>query len=67
MDAGAIGVCCAKVGEAEVMVEAGVTEVMIPNQVIGKRNIARLVALAHSANIIVAVESAGNVDDLSSA
>ena len=67
LDAGAIGVCCAKVGEAEVMVEAGVTEVMIPNQVIGKRKIARLVALAHSANIIVAVESAGNVDDLSSA
>ena len=67
LDAGAIGVCCAKVGEAEVMVEAGVPEVMIPNQVIGKRKIARLVALARSAKIIVAVESAGNVDDLSSA
>ncbi|MBT3996357.1 MAG: DSD1 family PLP-dependent enzyme [Chloroflexi bacterium] len=67
IDAGAIGVCCAKVGEAEVMVEAGVTDVMIPNQVIGKRKVARLVALAHSANIVVAVESAGNVDDLSTA
>jgi len=67
IDAGAIGVCCAKVGEAEVMVEAGVPEVMIPNQVIGKRKIARLVALARSARIIVAVESSGNVDDLSSA
>jgi D-serine deaminase-like pyridoxal phosphate-dependent protein len=67
LDAGAIGVCCAKVGEAEVMVEAGVNEVMIPNQVIGKRKIARLVALARSARIIVAVESSGNVDDLSSA
>jgi D-serine deaminase-like pyridoxal phosphate-dependent protein len=67
LDAGAIGVCCAKVGEAEVMVEAGVPEVMIPNQVIGNRKIARLVALARSARIIVAVESSGNVDDLSSA
>ncbi|MBC8453380.1 MAG: alanine racemase, partial [Chloroflexi bacterium] len=65
--AGAIGVCCAKVGEAEVMVEAGVPEVMIPNQVIGTRKIARLVALANSANLIVAVEDSGTVDDLSSA
>ncbi|MDA1280215.1 MAG: DSD1 family PLP-dependent enzyme [Chloroflexi bacterium] len=65
--AGAIGVCCAKVGEAEVMVEAGVLEVMIPNQVIGKRKIARLVALARSARIIVAVEASSNVDDLSEA
>ena len=67
LEAGAIGVCCAKVGEAEVMVEAGVPEVMIPNQVIGKRKIARLVALARSARIIVAAESSGNVDDLSEA
>ena len=67
LDAGAIGVCCAKVGEAEVMVEAGVPEVMIPNQVIGKRKIARLVALARSARMIVAVEDPGNVDDLSEA
>jgi D-serine deaminase-like pyridoxal phosphate-dependent protein len=63
--AGAIGVCCAKVGEAEVMVEAGVQDVMIPNQVIGKRKIARLVALSRSANIVVAVEDSGNVTDLS--
>ncbi|NQW19793.1 MAG: DSD1 family PLP-dependent enzyme [Chloroflexi bacterium] len=65
--AGAIGVCCAKVGEAEVMVEAGVPEVMIPNQVIGKRKIARLVGLARSARMIVAVEASENVDDLSGA
>ena len=67
IEAGAIGVCCAKVGEAEVMVEAGVSDVMIPNQVIGKNKIARLVALARSANVIVAVEDSGNVDELSDA
>ena len=67
IEAGAIGVCCAKVGEAEVMVEAGVSDVMIPNQVIGKNKIARLVALARSANIIVAVEDSRNIDDLSDA
>jgi len=67
MEAGAIGICCAKVGEAEVMVEAGVQEVMIPNQVIGKRKIARVVALANTANVVVAVEDSSNVDDLSEA
>jgi hypothetical protein len=40
---------------------------MIPNQVIGKRKIARLVALARSARMIVAVEDSGNVTDLSDA
>ncbi len=65
--AGAISICCAKVGEAEVMVEAGVPEVMITSQVIGKRKIARLVALARASNIIVAVDDSSNVDDLSGA
>ena len=65
--AGAISICCAKVGEAEVMVEAGVPEVMITSQVIGKRKIARLVALARATKIIVAVDSSSNVDDLSEA
>ena len=65
IEAGAIGGCCAKVGEAEVMVEAGIQDVMIPNQVIGKQKIARLVALARSSRIIVAVENSSNVSELS--
>jgi 3-hydroxy-D-aspartate aldolase len=67
IDAGAIGICCAKVGEAEVMVDAGIPEIMIPNQVIGARKIARLVALARSARMIVAVEASENVVELSEA
>ena len=65
--AGAIGICAAKIGEAEVMVEAGVPDVMITNQVIGARKIARLVALARAANMIVAVDDASNVVELSEA
>ena len=65
--AGAIGICCAKVGEAEVMVEAGVADVMITSQVIGMLKIARLVALARAAKMIVAVDDSSNVDDLSQA
>jgi|TARA_B100001971_G_scaffold214397_1_gene251700 D-serine deaminase-like pyridoxal phosphate-dependent protein len=38
IEAGAIGICRAKVGEAEVMVRAGIGEILIPNQIIGKKN-----------------------------
>ncbi|MBI4219215.1 MAG: DSD1 family PLP-dependent enzyme [Chloroflexi bacterium] len=67
LEAGAIGICCAKVGEAEVMVAGGVKEILIANQVVGKTKIARLMALAGDANIVVAVDDASNVKDLSEA
>ena len=37
--AGAIGVTCAKVGEAEVMAAAGVTDLLIANQIVGAQTI----------------------------
>ena len=64
---GAIGVCCQKVGEAEVMVEGGVRDVMVSNQVVGARKIARLAALARHARVSVCVDDAGNVADLGAA
>ena len=44
--AGAIGITCAKVGEAEVMVAAGVRSILIANEIVGASKIARLVASA---------------------
>ena len=35
--AGAIGICCAKLGEAEVMAENGIPEILIPNQIVGAK------------------------------
>jgi D-serine deaminase-like pyridoxal phosphate-dependent protein len=67
INAGAIGICCAKVGEAEQMDAAGIPEIMIPNQVITKRKIARLMSVAAAARTIVAVDSEANVSDLSDA
>lgn len=67
LDAGAIGLCAAKVSEAEVLVNGGVPEVMVPNQIVGQRKIARLMSLARHARVIVAVDSADNVKDLSDA
>ncbi len=64
---GAIGVCCQKVGEAEVMVEGGVNNVLVSNQVVGGRKIARLAALARGATISVCVDDAGNAADIGAA
>jgi 3-hydroxy-D-aspartate aldolase len=44
--AGAIGVCCAKIGEAEVLAEGGVTGILITSPVTTPMAIARLAALA---------------------
>lgn len=63
----AVGVTCAKVGEAEALVEGGIRDILIANQIVGEKKIARLVALAHHANIIVAVDDPFNVDQLSAA
>jgi D-serine deaminase-like pyridoxal phosphate-dependent protein len=58
MAAGAVGVTCAKVGEAEVMIhEAGVEDVLLAYPVIGKPKYRRIVELMEKARIAVAVDS----------
>lgn len=59
--AGAIGVTCAKLGEAEVMAAAGIRDILISNQIVGPQKIARLVNLLPHADVIVAVDSRENV------
>jgi len=67
IEAGARGITCAKLGEAEVMVESGIRDILIANQIIGKEKIMRLAALARHADMIVAVDAASNLRDLSEA
>jgi D-serine deaminase-like pyridoxal phosphate-dependent protein len=54
---GATGITVAKVGEAEVMAEAGMTDIFIANQVVGTQKIERLLALAKKAKVSVGVDS----------
>jgi len=65
--AGAIGVTCAKLGEAEVMAAAGIHDILIANQVVGPHKISRLVALRKTADVKVAVDCAANVRALAAA
>ncbi len=67
LHAGAIGICSAKVGEAEQMAAAGIPEILIPNQIVTTRKIKRLMSVAATTKTIVAVDSEANVSDLSSA
>jgi D-serine deaminase-like pyridoxal phosphate-dependent protein len=62
--AGALGVTCAKLGEAEVMAAAGVRDILIANQIVGEAKIARLIDLLPSADVIVAVDNVDNVRQL---
>jgi D-serine deaminase-like pyridoxal phosphate-dependent protein len=65
LDAGAIGITVAKLGEAEVLAEAGLGPLLMANQVVGRIKIDRLMALlARGADITVAVESEFNVREL---
>jgi D-serine deaminase-like pyridoxal phosphate-dependent protein len=57
--AGAIGVTCAKLGEAEVMVEGGIGEILISSEIVGAEKVARLVALSRHARILTVVDDEG--------
>jgi D-serine deaminase-like pyridoxal phosphate-dependent protein len=65
--AGAIGICCQKVSEAAVFVDAGIADVLVTNEVVGDRKLDRLAALATRARIGVLVDHPRQVDALSAA
>jgi D-serine deaminase-like pyridoxal phosphate-dependent protein len=65
LQAGAIGLTCAKLSEAEILAAAGIDDILIANQIVGRRKIEQLADLAASANIMVAVDSNDNIRVLS--
>ena len=67
LQAGAHGVTCAKLGEAEVMAAAGIRDILIANQVVGTSRLARLAGLFRHADVIVAVDCDAHVKALDGA
>jgi len=67
MAAGAIGITCQKVSEAEVMADAGFNDIFIPYNIIGESKLARLMALAKRAIVSVTADSAVVIRGLASA
>jgi 3-hydroxy-D-aspartate aldolase len=62
--AGAIGVCCQKVSEAEALVEGGVPDVLVSNEIVGAAKIERLAALSRRARLGVCVDNIANLREL---
>ena len=58
---GAVGMCCQKVSEAEAMVEGGVADVLVSNEVVGAQKLARLAELSRRARLGVCVDDASNL------
>ena len=65
--AGAVGLCCQKVSEAEAFVRAGVTDVLVSNEVRGPAKVDRLARLAGTARIGVCVDDLSAVPELAAA
>ena len=54
---GATGITVAKIGEAEVMIDAGITDILIAYPIVGHEKAERLAKLAERANIAVSLDS----------
>ena len=65
--AGAAGICVAKLGEAEMMADAGLDDVFMPNTVIGTDKAARAVALAQRVRFAIGVDHPAQVAQLEAA
>jgi D-serine deaminase-like pyridoxal phosphate-dependent protein len=62
LEAGAKGVTCAKLGEAEVMAAAGIHDILVANEIVGPLKIERLVNLCRYTDVIVCVDDIGNAE-----
>ena len=68
IEAGAKGITCATVGEAEVLADAGIDDILIANQVAAPSKTERVAELAGRVpHLVIAVDSSDNVIELSDA
>jgi D-serine deaminase-like pyridoxal phosphate-dependent protein len=59
---GAVGQCVQKVAEAEILAWGGVPDILVSNEVVSPRKLARLAALARTCRIAICVDSLEGVD-----
>ena len=68
MAAGALGVCCAKIGEAEALADGGINAILITSPVVTPQAIARLATLHERiGDLMVATDNPDNVAALAAA
>lgn len=64
VEAGAAGITCQKIGEAEVMADAGLTDIFLPYNIVGGAKLARLLALHRRVDLSVTLDSHETLDGL---
>jgi len=64
VELGAVGITCQKLGEAEVMADAGLKDIFLPYNILGESKLARLKALAERVRLSVTADSAFTVAGL---
>jgi len=64
MEAGAIGITCARLWQAERLAHSGIKSILIANEIAGENPIRQLAELSREAAVIVAVDNARIVDDM---
>ncbi|GBD43836.1 D-threonine aldolase [bacterium HR40] len=67
IELGAVGICCQKLGEAEVMADGGIDDIFVPYNLVGRAKLARAVALARRIRLAVGCDSAEVAKGLSAA
>jgi D-serine deaminase-like pyridoxal phosphate-dependent protein len=67
IEMGADGITCAKLGEAEVMMEKGISDILIAYEIIGEKKIERLIALNKKGRVISCIDSIEGAEALSEA
>ncbi len=65
--AGAVGITCQKLGEAEIMAAAGIEDIFLPYNIMGASKLERLMALANKVRLSVTADSEFTVRGLSEA
>jgi D-serine deaminase-like pyridoxal phosphate-dependent protein len=65
--AGAIGMCCATVREAEILVEHGIGSILLANEIAGVEKPDRIAELSRHASVMVAVDNESSLRDLARA
>lgn len=61
VELGAPGITAQKVGEAEVMADAGITDIFVPYNIVGERKLARLAALNRRVTLSVTADSPATI------
>lgn len=67
IDAGAVGIACQKVSEAEIFADAGFTDIQLPYNIVGAKKTRRLAELAKRIKVTVTVDSKAVLDGIATA